>query len=101
MTGFVKRGGNPTTDLISTIDMEVGFDLYPNPAHSELHVRLEPALGKVVEISIADLNGRTLLTAYNEDISLAGFSAGIYIVHVKYNTRNEDFQIIRHSFVKQ
>jgi len=102
MTGIVKRGqNNPTTGLLSTSNMEIGFDLYPNPTHSELHVRLEPSQGKIVEISIADLNGRTLLTSYNEDISVSGFNAGMYIVNVKYQTTNEDFQVIRHSFVKQ
>jgi hypothetical protein len=60
--------------------------LFPNPSNGAFHVRLNVAGVSEYFIKIVDLNGKEIFSGTNqEDISLQGNEAGIYIANITLN----------------
>lgn len=58
--------------------------LYPNPAHSTLHIKLSSE----AMLSIIDVSGETIYMNehfYDEDVDLSNYKAGIYFVQIQQN----------------
>lgn len=66
--------------------------LYPNPATSILHINTVQELS---EISIFDLSGkRVFFQKGSNDIHLDGFTAGMYLVQLREQERNQTIKLI-------
>jgi hypothetical protein len=71
---------------------DAGFDMYPNPAQSQLNIRMLQPINEACQIKVYDLSGRVVISrAYNElqgttTLDLGNLSAGSYIVEVSSST---------------
>jgi hypothetical protein len=69
-----------------------GILLYPNPAGTEVHIRLVEHNGSDIQIQLLDLSGKTLYESQTRGISstldVSLYPAGIYIVNVQDGTRH-------------
>jgi len=91
----------PNTFNISTAVNEIGntFEMYPNPASTELSINLKNSSGKIDMIRIYDLAGKELLAKSFSDpqivISVSSFSPGIYFVSIQTGGKTEVRKLIR------
>jgi hypothetical protein len=66
-----------------------GFEIFPNPAQSQLNIRMLQPLGEAGAIVIYDLTGRVVVKQAFDQLSgttvvnLNNVSAGTYIVEIK------------------
>jgi hypothetical protein len=85
---------NPATAGIQS--HETSINLYPNPAQEELNVEVS---SPIEGIEIQQLNGSVLFSHISHEtsarISVAGFSAGMYLVNVKTTGGNESYRFIK------
>ncbi|MCA1750586.1 MAG: FG-GAP-like repeat-containing protein [Cryomorphaceae bacterium] len=70
-------------ETVSTLDADVrGFELYPNPATTELFLKSEELPVRAV-IHIFDLHGRLVMQEpYSETLNISNLGHGMYIVKV-------------------
>jgi hypothetical protein len=68
---------------VNTTDQEgTGFDLYPNPASTELFLKSDEIPSKAV-VHIFDIQGRNVLQEpYREMIDISNLRHGVYIVKI-------------------
>ncbi len=74
-------------DVLSLNDWDTGLDLsiYPNPAKSEVHIRLSEIPETSLQVSIVDLQGRTVMpnrpmTQQQTTLSVSHLAPGLYFV---------------------
>jgi hypothetical protein len=91
-------------DAVSIKDLELlEFDIYPNPATNYLALHFTEQQGKSYQISIIDMQGRVLHNktcvndGYDSIISLQGYTAGTYLIHIQQNGKRVGSKV----FVKQ
>lgn len=75
--------------------------MYPNPASERLYVNIANSSNSAAQISILDLNGKTLMfknTVFINDgvseIDVSGFSSGIYILRVENGTEVQNLKLV-------
>ena len=82
---YVTSVGNYDEDNVSY------FYVYPNPAHSQVNIKLESSTSIFCSISIFDLAGRQLLNIQNKlltiglnniSLDVSRFNKGVYIIEV-------------------
>lgn len=88
--GFIQSDALYEVSLTS--DTPLDITLFPNPFRDILQVRLEEEFSGTLEITVVDLNGRTVLnTQYNStaqtELNLSSLSQGMYMVHISANNR--------------
>ena len=77
-------------------DLDDGFNLYPNPAHNIIHLKMDIA---PQSISIVDVQGRTVLSPnrLNKTIDVSSLEPGTYFVKIRLNNGLERSKIfIKH-----
>ena len=71
---------------------EISVDLYPNPTTSVLNIEAEG----VQEVSVIDINGRTVMTEKNVNaINMSNLANGIYYVRVITNNGVSSQKIVK------
>jgi blue copper oxidase len=89
-----------STSMSKNENTEIGFTLYPNPAHDRLFVKIEDANTIVYYARITDALGRTVLMLpkpeLNNGIDIGHLSKGIYTIQL---TDNKTKQITNKLFV--
>jgi hypothetical protein len=77
----------PNTAVGSVANNEGGAYVFPNPASDELYIRFKNAVSGRVEVSIADVTGRTVLqhTGDTKDIKLevGQIPRGVYFLRIR------------------
>jgi len=83
---------------------EVNFNVYPNPASSNVHVSFENGTEGEVMIRLFDVNGKTVFVQHqneasgnvNEEIDLSGLNTGVYQLQII----TADGSVMNQSIVK-
>ncbi|MEP3837158.1 MAG: T9SS type A sorting domain-containing protein [Algibacter sp.] len=82
----IVEGSAPAALSVKTVDAKaLGFAVYPNPTAGKVFIKNAQALN--TEVSVYDLNGRSLLNknvnTNLSEINISNLSAGIYLFKVK------------------
>ncbi len=82
------RSGEVMTGIDKNIATDIGLTVFPNPAHEQIHIRLQLARPEQIQLEIRDLQGRLIrqLDAFSTDpISLLtmDITPGIFLLIVK------------------
>jgi hypothetical protein len=91
---------NGSNDYVTSIEegLKNSFEIYPNPASDEIHIRL--AENGIFNIEISDINGRLVLSIdrqyINEKMTLdvSEFANGFYVIQL-----NHSDQLLMKKFV--
>lgn len=98
MGQFVVTGGTGIDDKKEG----TAFSLYPNPATSQLFVKMEDATNEIYYITIINLLGKTVMMLpkpeINNGIDISSLSPGVYIVQLMDNKTKS---ITTQRFVKK
>ncbi len=74
-----------TYDIDKNTEMDQHFTVYPNPAEDLFYV-INHANVEIDQISVKDIQGKTVFEKYNQNgllkINAKGFSKGAYLVHI-------------------
>lgn len=96
---------SPSDDLIVGLEENSSlgiFNVYPNPATSELNVQFESSINQVLEMEIVDVTGKTLqqnLIQANTGnnvivVDTEKFSSGVYFIKMHSGSINQTVQFI-------
>jgi hypothetical protein len=77
---------------IPTLD-KLTLSIWPNPAEEKINIQTDK---KITQISIIDLNGKTLQVNQSKQIDISALPAGIYILKCNFDNRT-----IRRKFIKK
>lgn len=85
--------------LLNTNNFSIdGLNIYPNPMFSVLNIELSRF--EDASFQILSLNGQIILsnkiTEKNQQIDVAGFSKGIYFIHLKVDDKTINHKLIKH-----
>lgn len=101
MGQFVVKDSS-SANGIETMNTEVNFMLYPNPAQSKLFVKFSDENTSAYYIKVVDLAGRTLLMLprpqLQEGIDINGLTPGIYTIQL---TDEKTKSVTVRKFVKE
>jgi len=92
----------PQTEGVNDVAGQLGINIYPNPAHQSLHIRLKNASISVKNIQLYDQMGRQVfeskaVSKTQTQVPVSQFANGVYLL--KLQTNKGDVQqkvIIRH-----
>lgn len=81
------RSGAVSTSIDKNIASDIGLQAYPNPAHDQLHIRIQLPQAEPVQLELRDLQGRLIHQeqAFSSDglsLSVADVTAGIYLLAI-------------------
>jgi hypothetical protein len=85
-----------TTTAINESSIENGLNVFPNPSSGEINITLHNAPSRDIQLSLKDINGRTIKTFSDEELILSqdliklkinSYDPGIYLLELKSNTK--------------
>ena len=89
------------TDLMAnlgTLEQDYSFKekilLYPNPATTALHVRLNNS-EKLINILIYDAAGKLISTSHDQTVSVQHIPSGVYFIHIVTNLKQYSSKFIK------
>jgi hypothetical protein len=88
--GLALPGGGVAELAAHSSQLEVDFNVYPNPTSGELNVDLTQYIGRSVRIELYSIEGKLLqfseveeVQTVMENLSLSEYSSGMYFLKVK------------------
>lgn len=81
------------TDIITSTEIDMEFQIYPNPVENTLHIEAPESM----KVQLTDLNGRKVLdqkTGKNIEINMAGLKPGTYLLTIWKGDRQITRKII-------
>lgn len=94
---------NLTATTLSNELLEIdGLNVYPNPSAGDITVKLNPKTQNDVQVTLFDLQGRTVLSKtfrntslnFSEQINVRNFSNGVYLLNIKEGNYSSTRRII-------
>ncbi len=94
---------NLTATTLSAELLEIdGLNIYPNPSFGDVTIRLNPETQEKVEITLFDLQGRTILNQsfdnnslnFNEKLNIRNLSSGVYLLNIREGNYSSTRRII-------
>ncbi len=91
----------PNTFNLNTAvsEIERSFEIYPNPASTELYISLNNNVSKIDLVRIIDITGKELLAVNISDaktkIDISSLSRGAYFVSIQTNEKTEVSKLIK------
>ena len=86
---YIRKRTIEAQSAIYEKDIFIGFEVFPNPAHTELSIRFLDTANSPIEVRILDINGKNVLklmcseNQLNTIINIEHLSTGLYYVVVK------------------
>jgi hypothetical protein len=81
---FVQLKSGALTTAVTSLGMESGLNIYPNPTDGAFTVKFDQMPEEGSRIDILDLSGKKITSRvvswYSEDFNLAGQAPGVYLV---------------------